>query len=241
MRIGILGTGTIATALVRGIAADGHEITVSERSAANAAALSDGFGVSVAGNQEVLDRSDLVVLGLMAGVATGVLDTLRFRPDHRAISLMAGASLKEVGAMVAPAEARAVMIPFPGIARGGSPVLVLGDVALVQALCGARNRVFEVKDEAELDAVLCAQAVLSPVARMVDDTAHWLDGRMSDGAEGEAFLRMLVASSLDGMPAGELIEALNTEGGYNQRLRLHLERAGMREALGEGLDSLERG
>ena len=33
MRIGVIGTGTIASAVVRGIAGDGHAITVSERSA----------------------------------------------------------------------------------------------------------------------------------------------------------------------------------------------------------------
>ncbi len=34
MRIGVLGTGTIASAVVQGIAQDGHEITVSKRSRA---------------------------------------------------------------------------------------------------------------------------------------------------------------------------------------------------------------
>ena len=67
MRIGVLGTGTIATAVVRGIAGDGHQISVSERSAENSAALAAEFGnVTVADNQAVLDRSDVVFLGLMA-------------------------------------------------------------------------------------------------------------------------------------------------------------------------------
>ena len=52
---------------------------------------------------------------------------------------------------------------------------------------------------------------------------------------------MLVASSLVGTDCGRLIEALNTPGGYNQRLRQHMEAAGMRAALREGLDRLEAG
>jgi pyrroline-5-carboxylate reductase len=35
-----------------------------------------------------------------------------------------------------------------------------------------------------------------------------------------------------------MLDALNTEGGYNQRLRQHLEAAKMREALVGGLDRL---
>lgn len=242
MKIGFIGTGTIASAMVRGIAGDGHQITVSERSAARAAALAAEFAnVAVADNQAVLDRAEVVILGLMADAAPDILGALQFRDDHRVISLMAGISLAQVAALVAPARAKAVMLPFPGIAQGGSPILAQGDTDLIETLFGARNRVFAMADEAELSAYLCAQAVLSPVARMVADAAGWLGARAGDAAQGEAFLRMLVTSSLAGTAASELVAALNTEGGYNQRLRLHMERAGMGPALLDGLDRLERG
>ncbi len=242
MKIGVIGTGTIATALVRGIAGDGHQITVSERSAAHAAGLARDFAnVRVAGNQAVLDQSDTVFLGLLAETAPRILAALRFRPDHRVISLMGGATLEQVGAMVAPARANAVMLPFPAIAQGGSAVLMLGDADLVNSIVGARNQVFVLKDAQDLAAYLCAQAVLSPVARMVGDAARWLAARSDDPAQAEAFLRALVASSLAGTETGALIEALNTPGGYNQRLRLHMEAAGTGAALARGLDRLERG
>ncbi|QIE47901.1 NAD(P)-binding domain-containing protein (plasmid) [Pseudohalocynthiibacter aestuariivivens] len=52
MRIGITGLGTIASSVVRGLVNDGHQIVVSERSIANASALSRTFGnVTVASNQ----------------------------------------------------------------------------------------------------------------------------------------------------------------------------------------------
>ena len=242
MRIGIIGTGTIASAVVRGIAQDGHQITVSERSAANAQALAARFdSVTIASNQGVIDQSDIVILGLVAEAAAEILPALTFRPDQQVISLMAGASLERAAALVAPAQARAIMLPFPGIAQGGSPILMLGDEALVGAIFGAKNQIFALKDAAELNAYLCAQAVLSPVARMVSDAAGWLGSRVSDAEKGEAFLRVLVASSLEGTPADALITALNTEGGYNQRLRLHMENAGTGAALTAGLDKLERG
>ncbi|WP_293963067.1 NAD(P)-binding domain-containing protein [Sneathiella sp.] len=39
MRIGVIGCGTIASAVIHGIAGDGHEITVSERTASHAKVL----------------------------------------------------------------------------------------------------------------------------------------------------------------------------------------------------------
>lgn len=242
MKLGVIGTGTIATAAIRGIAGDGHRITVSRRSAANSAALAREFAnVTVADNQAVLDDSDVVMLALMAESAPDILAPLRFRPDQQVLSLMAGASLDEVAALAAPAQVRAMMLPFPAVAKGGSPIMVLGDPGLVQDLFGARNQVFALTDKAEMDAYLCAQALLSPVARMVADTADWLGQRVGDAAQGELFLRALVASGLADTPSSELIAALNTPGGYNQRLRQHMEASGMGQVLAQGLDALESG
>ena len=240
MRIGVIGCGTIASAVVRGIAGDGHQIVVSERSSRYADALAEAYeNVTVAGNQGVVDASDVIFLGLMAEVAPDVLGSLKFREDQRTITFMAGASLEEANAMIQPARAVAIMMPFPGIAKGGTPIMMHGEPDLVQEIFGSRNTVFALNDADEMAAYLCAQAVLSPVARMVNDAANWLGDRVSDKAEGEAFLRALVASSLAGSGTEALIEALNTPGGYNQRLRLHMEESGMSAALASGLDALE--
>lgn len=241
MRIGVLGTGTIASAVVRGIAGDGHKITLSQRSASHAQALAEAYdNVAVGDNATVIEQSDVLFLGLMAEVARDVLPTLTFRADQRVVSFMAGASLAEVAALVAPARAEAVMMPFPGIANGGSPVLVQGETELVAELFAARNTIFPACDDAEMAAYLSAQAVLSPVARMVETAGAWLGQRVSDPIEAERFLRVLVSSSMQATASAELIEALNTPGGYNQRLRVHMEQAGMVSALMEGMDRLEQ-
>lgn len=240
MRIGVIGCGTIAGAVVRGIVDDGHRITVSTRGARHAKALARAHGnVKIAENQGVLDAGDVIFLGLMAETAPTVLGALDFRPDHRVITFMAGATLEQADAMVRPARAVAIVMPFPGIAQGGSPVMMQGDAGLVREIFGGRNSVFPLADAHELAAYLCAQAVLSPVARMVDDAAEWLGARVADRAQGERFLRLLVASSLSDTKCAALIGALNTPDGYNQRLRLHMEAGGMGTALTDGLNALE--
>ncbi len=242
MRIGVIGTGTIAAAVVRGIAGHGHQIMVSDRGARHAQALRADFAnVTVANNQAVIDQSDVILLGLMAEAAAQVLPLLSFRAGQRVVSMMAGATLAQVAAMVAPAEAAVIMVPFPGIAQGGSPVIAQGDVALVADLVGPANTVYPVRSQAELSAYLSAQAVLSPVARLVSDAADWLGPHTTDPEGAEAFLRQLVSSSLANARADALVAALNTPGGYNQRLRQRMEAAGLRSALQEGLEDLNRG
>ena len=89
-----------------------------------------------------------------------------------------------------------------------------------------------------MNALLRAQAVLSPVAKLVQDAANWLDDKGVETERGERFLRILIASNLFQIPSDTLLEALNTEGGYNQRLRLHMEKSGISEMLKTGLDEL---
>ncbi|MGJ8621367.1 MAG: NAD(P)-binding domain-containing protein [Yoonia sp.] len=239
MQIGVIGCGTIARAAVEGIVHDGHEITVSERSAHHSSSLADAYeNIRIADNQGVIDASEVLFLGLMAEAAPYVLGPLSFREGQIAISFMAGASLEEVDALVRPARATATMMPFPGIAQGGTPIMMHGDAEIAAAIFGERNRIFPVRDANEMAAYLSAQAVLSPVARMVADAADWLGERVSDKDQGEAFLRALVASNLSATACEPLIEALNTPGGYNQRLRLHMEAQGMTAALRNGLSKM---
>lgn len=151
-KIGILGLGTIATAVVEGIVSDGHDITVSTRGRANSTRLAGQYdNVRVAENQEVLDRSDIVFLGLTTDVARDTLGPLRFREGQQVITLMAELSLDATAALVAPARMTARMLPYPAIATGsGSPILHYGEHDLVESLFGSRNRVFTMNSEAEL-------------------------------------------------------------------------------------------
>jgi pyrroline-5-carboxylate reductase len=240
MRIGVIGCGTIASAAVHGIARDRHQITVSERGATNAKTLANAYeNVTIADNQGVVDASDVIFLGLMAELAPKVLGKLEFRMGQRIITFMAGATLVQANNLVAPAQAVAIMMPFPGIAYGGTPVMMHGDAELVGEIFGSRNRIFALNNDDEMAAYLCAQAVLSPVVRMVGDASEWLGERITDKDQGEAFLRMLVSSNLSDIKCDPLIEALNAPGGYNQRLRLHMEASGMGDILKVGLSALE--
>lgn len=239
MRIGFIGLGTIASAVVEAIARDGHAITVSRRTATNAARLAAQFeNVLVASNQHVVDASDVVFLGTTGDVAPAVIEPLIFREDQQVVSLMADLDTAAVADLVKPARLMVRMIPFPSIAAGGSAVLAFGDQSLVTTLFGSHNKIFAMDTEAELASYLCAQAVLSPAVVMVDEASNWLRGRTNDADKAELFLRTLVGSSLLGSPCSPLLQALNSPGGYNQRLRQHMLAAGLQKHLRGGLNKL---
>ena len=242
MDIGVIGLGEIATAVVESLVNQGHRLRVSERSAHNAGRLAECYSeVSVAANQRVVDDSEVVFIGLIETAAADVLGALQFKQGQQVVSLMARLSAPQVAGLVAPAQLAARMIPFPTIAKGGSAILSYGDTDLVESLFGSRNQVFSVADEDELQAYLCAQAVLSPAVNLVGEAASWLSQQTSDPESAERFLRILVGTSLLDASCDALLQSLDTPGGYNQRLRRHLQEAGLNSHLRQGLDNLQGG
>lgn len=133
MRIGFIGTGTITSSIVSGLnALDSTTFTflLSPRNAGVGAALAAAFdNVTVAAsNQAVLDGCDNIMLAVRPQVAVDVLESLRFRPDHHVISLIALISLERVQALVAPATRVVRAIPLPMVAtRAGVTALYPAD------------------------------------------------------------------------------------------------------------------
>ena len=239
MQIGVIGTGTIATAVIHGIAGDEHQIFISARNAQNAQMLSETYeNVHICDNQEIIDKSDLIFLGLMPDVAMSILPDLSFHKGQIIISFIADLSLEAIATLVTPATAQAMMLPYPNIAHGHSVIPLMGDKTMIEKVFGQKHALTILRSQAEINALLCAQAVLSPVAKMIDDTANWLAENGVDKTCGEPFLRLLIASNLQGLSAADLLSSLNTEGGYNQRLRQHIDQAEMPKALTDGLDKL---
>src|SRR4051794_8906882 len=120
MRIGFVGCGTIAAAMVEGLQAAGREepIVGSPRNpGSHAGPATRVANVRVAApNQEVLDASDLVVLAVRPQIAQEVIGELCFRPDHRVLSLTAATSLAELRRRIAPAATVVRAVPVPAVA-----------------------------------------------------------------------------------------------------------------------------
>src|ERR1700722_19455940 len=105
MTLGFLGTGEITSAMVTGLSSHDTEfrsIRVSPRNLQIATNLANRFrGVSIASsNQDLLDFSDTVVIAVRPPIARDVLSELRFRPDHRVISVVSALSLESAPALV---------------------------------------------------------------------------------------------------------------------------------------------
>lgn len=242
-RIGFIGTGEIASAMVRGLAGKGHRICVSERNAETAHALAAEIPeVSIARNQEVLDNSDVVILCLLKSVAGAVLPDLRFRDGHSVISVMVDVTNATLHDWCAPARNICTTIPLPFVAVGGCPLPVYPASEALETLFGADNLILPQTSEDALNAHFAASAMASVVLSQLREASGWLAGFTGSPDGAEAYLIKMFAGFFNGLEAGkqdqfkQALEALSTEGGLNATLRAHVEQGGTLNLIRDGLD-----
>lgn len=241
-RVGFIGAGEIASAMVHGLTGQGHTILVSERGAEIAACLSALSDVDVATNQGVVDGVDIVVICLLKDVAHAVLPTLNFRANQRVISVMADVPLVQLQTLVSPVQDIEITIPLPFVATGECPLPVYPVAKAVSEIFGANNPVFTVKSEDALNAHFAVTAMASVAFSQAQEAAKWLGELTDDPRAAEQYVTAMLGGFFNGLPVdadGQLaaaLDALNTEGGLNQTLRAHMEQHGTLDDLRGGLD-----
>ena len=245
MRVGFIGTGEIAAAMVAGLSGRGHDLIVSQRNSQMAANLAAEFSdVRVAANADVVAGSDVVFLCLMADVARDVLAALPWRGDQAVISVMVDVPLAELAQLCAPASDIALTIPLSAVATGRSVLPCHPDSDALRALFGESDTIIAVPSEAGLNAHFAASALSAPLLDLMQTGATWLAAQTGDAKGAETYVAGVFAGflrqmSVQGADFDQLLEGLATEGGLNATIKRQMADAGAPDALIAGLDGLK--
>jgi pyrroline-5-carboxylate reductase len=249
--IGIVGTGTIAEAMVEGFLSrrkDDVSILLSPRGAAVAARLTSRYPriVGVAkSNQGVVDGSQTIILAVPPPVLREVLSGLTFREeDHHVISVVAGFSRNDVLNLVAPCRLVTLAIPVPAIARGNASTVLLPPNESAATLFRRAGPVTEVRDERAYAALGTSTAIMASYFALAKTVARWL----ANQSVPEIDSRNYVANLLQGLAETthlnldkdfqSLEEYHAIPGSFNDALRTYLEEQGAFKTLEASLDIL---
>lgn len=248
--IGIVGVGTIAEAIVEGFIfrrKDGLSISLSPRGARVAARLEARYPRIVhaaKSNQEVLDRSQTVILAVPPPALREVLANLAFQDSHHVINVVAGFSRDDVLSLVAPCREVTQAIPLPAIARGNAPTVLLPPNESAATLFRRGGPVTEVTDERAYAALGTSTAIMASYFALAKTVARWLANQGVPEIDSRNYVAHLLQGlaettqfNLDkGYHALEEIHA--TPGSFNDALRSYLEEQGAFKSLEAGLDRL---
>ncbi len=247
-RLGFLGTGTISSAIVEGLASGSPpnvRILLSPRNAQVASRLATTLPqVTVANsNQEMLDGSDIVFLAVRPQVARETLASLNFRPDHRVISLIATFSREQIAGLVAPASNITRAVPLPTVAAHLGPTAIFPSDPVTKEIFDRMGFAVEVGTEHELRALQTATAEMAAYFLFLDTLWAWLCDHGVSPSTAREYISMMFRG-LGQVPQrsdhsfAELESEFRTKGGLNEQLAADLRRSGVFDAHNAGLDAI---
>jgi pyrroline-5-carboxylate reductase len=251
MKLGFIGTGALASAIVTGLkslADDDLSILLSPRNERTAASLASRCsGVRIAAdNQAVLDGSGIVMLAVRPQVAREVLSELAFRPNHHVISLFGTLSRETVVPLTAPAGRVTRALPIPMVAQRQGATLVYPPDPLVSSLFGRLGKVIEVEDPAEFDALATATATFATYFRYLDTIQTWLQWHGVEHTRARDYVASLykaLGNAPESAPNTDfmhLSQEYATRGGTNEQVLRELNERHLFNAISEGLDGVHR-
>jgi len=252
-RIGIVGVGTIGSAVARGILSSpaGHlphlpKFVLSPRNAEKSAALKKEFPESVsiaASNQAVLDAVDCVVFAVPGSVAVDVIQSLQFRKDLQVISLIAAVNFTQLGQLVGPQVDYTLALPLPAVAKRQGATLGHPFKPFSQALFSALGSYVAAADEGQYKAMGVAGTLMGDFYMRQLTVQQWMAAQNVDASTASAFIGALFATiAADSANAGPSTFAAKvaeqTPHGLNEMVWKQQQAAGVYESLKTSLDAV---
>lgn len=229
LTFGFVGTGTITEAVVTGLCKTEFRdtrIVLSPRSeeiAARLAAAHENVAVA-AGNQDVVDRSDLVFMAVRPQIAEEVVSDLRFHPNHHVISFVAATPLDRLRQWIGLDVRLSQAIPLPFVADLLGATAIHPPDEVSNAIFSVLGTAVQVESKHEYDLLAAASAIMGTYFGILETTSDWLASQGIPRTAVDAYLRQLfsgldhAARSKPRASFADLVDEHSTKGGLNEQL-----------------------
>ncbi|MEU8531135.1 MULTISPECIES: NAD(P)-binding domain-containing protein [Streptomyces] len=246
--IGIIGVGEIGRAIVTGLRDGGDaapEVFLSPRGARASAELAERHvGVRVcAGNQEVVDRSEVVVIAVRRDDRHDALAGLRVAGDKVVVNVMAGVANDDLRRTLATEAPIVRAVPLPAVRERRSVTVTWPSHPATDALFEHLGGVLPVADEQAFDVFSALTGTLTTHYAYLATLTAWATRHGVPAEDAERYVRGLfqgVGRSLSDETRAlrQLAADHETPRGSNERIRTTWFDPANSEALTAALDAL---
>ncbi|XVQ07299.1 NAD(P)-binding domain-containing protein [Spirillospora sp. CA-255316] len=247
-RIGIIGVGEIGRAIVTGLCDGGDtspEVFLSPRGAGTVAELSERFeDVRVcADNQEVVDRSEVVIIAVRRQVRHEALAGLRVDGGKLVVNVMAGVGIDDLRQTLATDAPVVRAIPLPAVRERHSVTVTYPSQPTVNSLFERLGGVLPVADEAAFNVLSALTGTLTTHYSYLATLTSWAIGHGIDSDDADRYVRGLFqgvgrALSDETRSLHQLAADHETPNGSNERIRTTWFTPANSQALNKALDDL---
>ena len=228
MKLGFIGTGNIASAVIEGFCTAGIEnlaIYVSPRNEAQSKQLADKYPVvaRMESNQDVLNQADIIFIAVRPAVAETVMRELKFDKRHSVVSFVPFLKFATLTDASGPANTICRAIPLPTAKEHQCPIPVFHSTPAITSLFNYIGQPLEVNDEDQLHALWTLTGLITPYYDMLLALSNWTANKGVPSATANAYVANLfhalsyMAQQAKPIDFGELARHATTPKGMNEQ------------------------
>ena len=249
--IGVVGVGTIGSALIRGLLSPGPgapelpRVVLSPRGALKAKALAEDFPnvVIAKSNQEVVDEVECVIVAVLFKQVNEVFGGLKFRAEQKVMTLTAGLLPTRLKELCAPAVSCVSAIPLPAVAKKCGSTLLTPRLSWAETMLKLCGSCVVVDTEAEFRRLLVITCLMGDFYKRQLTAQQWLCSHGIAEADAASWVSASFSTfAADSLGAkAETFQKLveeQTPGGLNEMVWRAQEEDGTYKSLSYSLDAV---
>jgi pyrroline-5-carboxylate reductase len=249
MRLGFIGVGKIATSVIEGIIKakiNIKEIILSPKNAKNTKLLKSRFKkIKIAkSNQEVLEKSNWIVLSITPKVGEQILNKLKFKKDHIVLNFISTIHNQKLKTLIAPAKNIFKIAPLPMIKDNLGPIIVYPKNKEIENFFNKLGKVISTSNEKENKKLWVMTSFMATYLEMFNTAHKWFQKKGVNQNRSKEYLNHLFKalnneisnnfnSSMD-----KMIKEFQTKGGINEELLLRIKKSGVFKNLDKGFEKI---
>jgi len=235
MKIGFIGTGRIATAIIQGMylkKIQTNKILISARNKKNSFFLKRKYKkISILrDNQDILHHSDVIFLTTTPKVGKKILSKLQFKKNQTVFNLMSTIHNSELKKMIGKVKKIIKVAPLPMIEHGIGPIIIYPKDKFAENFFSKLGEVFCSSNEELNKKLWVMTSLMATYLEIYKTNVDWLKKNGISENIGRKYLSNLFQSlskeTLNNHHNNltSLIKSFQTKGGINEQLLVQLKR-----------------
>tara|TARA_B100001027_G_scaffold121637_1_gene84029 strand:- start:57 stop:815 length:759 start_codon:yes stop_codon:yes gene_type:complete len=248
MNLGFIGTGNIVSDVITGVSKSKisyKQIIISPRNKKKAHYLKKKFKkIKIAkNNQEVIEKSDWVFLGVLPQIGENILPKLNFKKNQTVISFMSTTSYSKLKKLIQKKTIIIRAIPMPPIRFGKGPVAIFPPNKKVKYFFDKIGTTIEIKNEKLSKNFWTISGTMASFYELLNVLSNWLIKKKTNKLDAQKYVTLLYSALAEltiinsSKPIKNLVNE-QTPGGLNWQVVNELKKSGYYKLLEKSLKKI---
>ncbi len=248
MNLGFIGTGNIVSDVIIGISKSKikyKKIIISPRNKKKALYLKKNLKniIIAKDNQEVVNKADLVFLGILPKVGEVILPKLQFRNKQIIVSFMSTTKYLKLKKLIKTKSIIIRAIPMPPIRLGKGPVAIFPPNKKIKSFFDKIGTTIEIKNEKLSKNFWTISGTMASFYELLNILSKWLIRKKTNSLDSQKYVTLLysalaeLALTNSSKPLKNLVDE-QTPGGLNWQGVNELRKSGYYRLLEKSLKKI---